>query len=475
MATLTEIERALQKAKADVAKMSPTAVGGNPYGGFRNVPNPDIGTLNEKIARLEKAKRIEQTKQVVADQNAPSEDRELAKAELDSLRNEARSDLRSFRKNLEQTNKDVGELLGKAVAEETKQKSIEEELDASFSVGVTPEAPKAEPATQAKPETAPPASPTAPATPAKPAPAPAKKDVDGLEKDKEELKAQRKRMREIELEREEMKLAEEKAAQRQRAYNALTPAQRLELDVRSREQKQAERARAAVSERREQLAADEEYKGMQIASSGSFKNGDVTQYVDPKERAAAQEYFTKRAADIRAGEDPAVRAQGGQFTAGPAPTFSEDRSLTVVDIHPDHGGGRGVGAKPNFASGDKFGPDPNTMAYEMIGGKPVPIMTVGQAFATQSRGPGINVYEKTGTMAQQLDALSARNIRAGAGKQAVDEMIEFASTGKRSPRAEADKKKREEADKKKREAAAAAAAEAATKMIPSDASQPYSS
>lgn len=471
MATLAEIERALQKAQANLVRESPTVVGGNPYGGFRNVPNPAIETLKGKIARLEKAKRVEQTKQVAADPNAPSEDRELAVVELDSLRKASRADLRSFRKNLEQTNKDIGELLGQAIVEETKQKSIEEELDASYGKGLTPETPKAEPAAKAVPAATEVAGPPAPAPPAptKPAPAPTKENVKGLQKGVGEMKEQRNRMREIELEREEMLLAEEKAAQRQRAYNALTPAQKLELDVRSREQQKAANARGAVEARREQLAADEEYKGMQIASSGSFKQGDVTQYVDPTKREAVQSYFTNRAADIRAGKDPEVRAKGGQFTAGPMPTFG-DRSLTVIDVLPEHGGGKGVSTSGNFAGGVKFGSDRDTMVYETIGGKSVPIMTIGDAYATQSRGSGINAYEKTGTPQQQLDAMSADRIRTAENKKKVEQMIEYQITGVLPPEVA----KRAEADKKKREAEAAAAAAAAPRQNPSDPSQPYS-
>jgi len=140
--------------------------------------------------------------------------------------------------------------------------------------------------------------------------------------------------------------------------------------------------------------------------------------------------------------------------------------ITVVDIDPRYGGGKATGKSPNFAGGAKFGPDPNTMASEMIGGKPVPVMTVGQAYATQSRGPGINQYEKAGTIPQQLDARSARGIRDVARKQQIEEEIEYALTGKLPPRLEEEKKKREAA-------AAAAAAAAASKKEPLDPSDPY--
>lgn len=476
--TLEQIEKALAKAREQLKVTSKTVASSGSTTGLGagmsgySGPNPKYSELVDAVSRLEKAKTVAQN---IAIKSNPNSTPEAKKKAIDSLRAEAdiaKEDLPAFNKEQELLAKDAGTFLDIVVGEEAIEKLKKDTLAAAFgeeSVAEkpTPDAAKAGAAPAATPPASPtaPAAPAAPAKPTTPAPAPTKKDVDGLKKDRDEMKASRNRLREIELEREEMKLAEEKAAQRQRAYNALTPAQKLELDVRSREQKQAERARAAVSERREQLAADEEYKGMQIASSGSFKNGDVTQYVDPTERAAAQSYFTKRAADIRAGEDPEVRAQGGQFTAGPAPTFSGDRSLTVIDIDPRYGGGKGVGASPNFAKGAKFGPDPNSMAYEMIDGKPVPVMTVGQAYATQSRGPGINVYEKSGTIAQQLDARSARGIRDVAGKQRVDEMIEYQLTGKLPPRLEEEKKKRE---------AAAAAAEAAAKKAPSDPSQPYS-
>ena len=435
-------------------------------------PNPAYDELLAKTKRIEAALRLKNQIDLVNDPNASDEAKMRAVQFTAQQRADAEKNYDAFIAGQKQLIDDVAGLTSQNIAFEQVSSEKDKVLSSAFGEGTSTTraaasatTPKSSKETPAAPEVAGP--PAAAPKPTEPAPAPTKKDIKGLQKGVGEMKEQRNRMREIELEREEMLLAEEKAAQRQRAYNALTPAQKLELDVRSREQKQAERARAAVSERREQLAADEEYKGMQIARSGSFKQGDVTQYVDPTERATVQTYFTNRAADIRAGEDPEVRAAGGQFSAGPAPTFG-DRSLTVVDIDPRYGGGKGVGASPNFAGGAKFGSDPNTMAYEMIGGKPVPTMTVGQAYATQSRGPGINQYEKTGSIPQQLDAMSADAIRAAELKKKVDQMIGYQITGALPPEVA----KRAEADKKKREAEAAAAA--APKRNPSDPSQPFS-
>lgn len=437
MATLEEIDRALAAAKEAANGYPAKHTEGKAF--RRSEYN-----ASKAVEALEEAKRIAYLKSLAEDTSVDEVFREAARKEYNAYATEAKKNPKKYSDEIDKQNKYLGEYLGTSVKLESLLPELPEAPKAKGESGATPEV---------KPETAPSTSPTAPAKPAPEAPTP--KAVKELDKGIEAIKAERLKQEQLKTKQMEREGEEADKAADQREYNALTPAQKLERSVRAREQGQAERARGAVEARREQLAADEEYKGMQIASSGSFKDGDVTQYVDPKERAAAQSYFTKRAADLRSGTN----------TAGARPVFSEDRSLTVVDIHPDHGGGKGTGASPRFASGDKFGPDPNSMAYEMIGGKPVPIMTVGQAFATQSRGPGINVYEKTGTIPQQLDALSARNIRRAAGKQAVDEQIEFALTGKRSPRAEEDKKKRE---------AAAAAAEAATKMTPSDPSQPYS-
>jgi hypothetical protein len=469
--TLDQLKSALQIARRNLNNTERSL-----YSVDGAYPNPAYDELLAKTKRIEAALRLKNQIDLLNDPNASDEAKMRAVQFTAQQRADAEKNYDAFITGQKQLIDDVAGLTSQNIAFEQISSEKDKVLSSAFGEGTSTTraaasvtSPKSSEGKPAATEIDGPPAPTKPA-PTEPAPAPTKEDVKGLQRGVGEMKEQRNRMREIELEREEMQLAEEKAAQRQRAYNALTPAQKLELDVRSREQKQAERARAAVSERREQLAADEEYKGMQIASSGSFKRGDVTQYVDPEERAAAQSYFTNRAADIRAGENPAVRAEGGQFTAGPAPTFSGDRSLTVVDIDPRYGGGKGVGANPNFAGGVKFGSDPNTMAYEMIGGKPVPTMTVGQAYATQSRGPGINQYEKTGTLPQQLDAMSADRIRAAELKKKVDQMIGYQITGVLPPEVA----KRAEADKKKREAEAAAAAAAAPKPNPSDPSQPYS-
>jgi len=453
--TLDQLKSALQIARRNLnnTERSFFAVDGD-------YPNPAYDALLAKVKRIEAALRLKNQIDLVNDPNASDEAKVRAVQFTAQQRADAEKNYDAFIAGQKQLTDDVAGLTAQNIVFEEAREAKDKVLSSAFGGGtsttraVTPDTTTK--SSEEKPAATGVAGPPAPAPPAptKPAPAPTKENVKGLRKDTGEMKEQRKRMREIELEREEMRLAEEKAAQRQRAYNALTPAQKLELDVRSREQKQAERARAAVSERREQLAADEEYKGMQIARSGSFKQGDVTQYVDPEERAAAQSYFTNRAADIRAGEDPAVRAKGGQFTAGPAPTFSGNRSLAVMDIDPRYGGGKATGKSPNFAGGAKFGPDPNTMASEMIGGAATPIMTVGQAYSTQSRGPGINQYEKAGTIPQQLDARSARGIRDAARKQQIEEEIEYALTGKLPPRLEEERRKRLQEEQRGKENAA---------------------
>lgn len=448
--TLDQLKSALQIARRNL---------NNTERSFYSVdgayPNPAYDALLAKVKRIEEALRLKNQIDLVNDPNASDEAKVRAVQFTAQQRADAEKNYDAFIAGQKQLTDDVAGLTAQNIVFEEAREAKDKVLSSAFGGGTSTTRAVTPDTTTKSSEGKPAATEVAgPPAPTKPAPAPTKEAVKDLQKGVGEMKEQRNRMREIELEREEMLLAEEKAAQRQRAYNALTPAQKLELDVRSREQKQAERARAAVSERREQLAADEEYKGMQIASSGSFKRGDVTQYVDPTERAAAQSYFTNRAADIRAGENPAVRAEGGQFTAGPAPTFSADRSLAVMDIDPRYGGGKATGKNPNFAGGAKFGPDPNTMASEMIGGAATPIMTVGQAYSTQSRGPGINQYEKAGSIPQQLDARSARGIRDAARKQQIEEEIEYALTGKLPPRLEEERRKRVQEEQRNKENAA---------------------
>ena len=412
MATLAEIEKALAAAKE----------------------NYNVGYDHEalrEVEQLEEARRVAYLKELAEDSSVDAPFRDAARKEYNAFVSEAQQNPKKYTARIEKQNKVIGKYLDTSV----KLDSLLPEL---------PEAPKAEASTEPKPTAAPPApaSPPAPGAP-KPA-APTPKAVKELDEDVKAMKAERLKQEELRTKRMDREVEEADKAADQREYNALTPAQKLERSVRSREQQQAANARGAVEARREQLAADEEYKGMQIASSGSFKRGDVTQYVDPEERAAAQSYFTARAGDLRSGTS----------NAGPAPTFSGKRSLAVMDIDPRYGGGKATGANPNFAGGAKFGPDPDTMASEMIGGKPVPIMTVGQAFATQSRGPGINQYEKAGTIPQQLDARSARGIRDVATKQMVDEQIEYALTGKLPPRLEEERRKKLQEEQRSKENAA---------------------
>jgi len=430
--TLEQIDKALAKAAAKLnslpellPRVSYGSMGGAVMG---DMPNPERTKLSEQIAKLKVARERAARLQRVSDPTLPEEDRKREMEALQDDREKQEANIEGYRKTRDENNKFAGEILGEVMAEEAVQKTIDEELDADFLPSVAAQKPTAQAPSPAKPAAAP--------KPSEPAPAPTKEDVKELDEDVKAMRAERLKQQQLRTKQMEREVEEADKAANQREYNALTPAQKLELDVRSREQQKAANAKAAVSERRDQLAADEEYKGMQIASSGSFKRGDVTQYVDPTKRAAAQEYFNARAADLRSGTS----------TAGPAPNFG-DRSLTVVDIDPRYGGGKGVGANPNFADGAKFGSDPDTMAYEMIGGKPTPVMTVGQAFATQSRGPGINQYEKSGTLPQQLDAMSAYAARDAEIKKKVDQMIGYQITGKLpeevAKRAEEEKRKKE--------------------------------
>jgi hypothetical protein len=253
----------------------------------------------------------------------------------------------------------------------------------------------------------------------------------------------------------------------------MTPAERLQENVREREAQKMANAAGAVAERREQMAADEEYKAQQIAGKGSFRDGNTTQYVDATERESAADYYRTRADDIRKGRN----------TAGAAPRFEGDRSLTVVDIDPRYRPagdtvGKGIGHSPTFGgtgsaqAGSFFGPDPNQMQYQTINrkqyqringklyqtikGKQVPIMTGEQAFETQSRGQGINQYEKKGSIPEQLDAMSARDIRMQQGNLTIQEKIDYALTGKiparMTPAAiEEERKRRAEEEKKRKE------------------------
>ena len=237
----------------------------------------------------------------------------------------------------------------------------------------------------------------------------------------------------------------------------MTPAERLQENVRERVAQKMANAAGAVAERREQMAADEEYKAQQIASKGYFRDGDTTQYVDATERESAIEYYKARAEDI---------ITGGS-TAGAAPRFEGDRSLTVVDIdylHRPEGDkvGKGISHSPTFGgtgpaqAGSFFGPDPNEMQYQTIDGRQIPIMTGKQAFETQRVGPGIFQYEKKGSIAEQLDARAARDIRLQQGNITTQEKIDYARTGKlparMTPKAIEEERKRREEEAKKRKA-----------------------
>lgn len=438
MATLAEIERALAKAKDEISRMPPlemrSSIGGTMGGGVVSVANSDLLILQKKIERLEKARQVELLKEVKNDPNANPEAKDLATSELNRLKDEARRDPKAFKKEIDQTNKDLGEILGRAVEEDTRQKAFEDELDDYLGSDETPVA-GAEPKKQVPVSKAEPARPPLLAAASPEAP-PTAKDVKSLTEDVQQIKEETELERKIREERAKMLLMEEKAAQEQRRIASLTPAQRLQEQVRAREQTQLERGKSAVAERREQMAAREMGKAADVMS-GSFREGDVTQIVDPSEREAASNYFKQRAEDIRKGQTTAQR-----------PTFAADRSLTVVEIDPAHRArgdrGIGIGHSPQFGgeASKFFGPDRSQMQSEMIGGKPVPVMTGEQAMATQSRGTGINQYEKTGSWQEQLDARSARDIRMRQGQQEIDEKLEYALTGKMPKRMEEERRKK---------------------------------
>jgi hypothetical protein len=384
MASLAEIEKALRAAKERLEiAYEPEAI--------------------RAVEALEKAKKIAYLKSIAEDENVDAPFRESAQKQYNAFVEEAKKQPKKYAAELKEQNKYVGEYLGASVELEALLPELPSE----------PKAAKPEP----QPEAASPEAPTA-------------KDVKGLEEGVQQIKEETELERKVREERAKMLLMEEKAAQEQRRIASLTPAQRLQEQVRAREQMQLERGKSAVAERREQMAAREMGKAADVMS-GSFREGDMTQIVDPSEREAASNYFKQRAEDIRK----------GRATEIPRPTFAADRSLTVVEIDPRYRApgdrGIGIGHSPQFggAASKFFGPDRSQMQNEMIGGKPVPIMTGEQAMATQSRGTGINQYEKTGSWQEQLDARSARDIRMRQGQQEIDEKLEYALTGKMPARA----------------------------------------
>ena len=130
MATLADIEKAIAKAKEEISRMPALvgrlSVGATMGGGTVYEANSDILILQKKIARLEKARQVELLKEVKNDPNANPEATDLATSELNRLKEEARRNPEAFRKERDQTNKDLGEILGRVVEEEVSQKALDD-------------------------------------------------------------------------------------------------------------------------------------------------------------------------------------------------------------------------------------------------------------------------------------------------------------------------------------------------------------
>lgn len=408
----------------------------------------DFISTDEESAAVDRFLQIKKQEAILKSDTATPAEKEAASSFLNLERERANKDPEAFSRDYNTVQKILSKSNPEYVEEATKKKETASIIEEVFGPSAVTETKKAlTPAAPATPTAKKPAEDKPPVSPESGPVAPTPKDVKDLKKEiDEEIKEPRQRMREIELEREEMELAEEKAARKaarqQRAYDAMTPAQQLALSVRAREQQNLANARSAVQGRREQMAADELGKAEQIKTQGYFTEGDVTQYVDPFERDAAAAYFSNRAKDVTEGTS----------TAGARPTFKSPESLTVVSIDPRYRAtgdrlGVGIGHSPSFGGENAkyFGPDKEQMLYQTIGKKQVPIMTGEQAMATQSRGTGINQYEKTGTVNEQLDARSARAIRLQMQNRAIDEKLRYALSGAVPPRAKEEEERKKKA------------------------------
>jgi hypothetical protein len=450
MATLADIERALTEAQelltVQAAKDKEYAAEtGGTLGGFVG-PSYTTVKLSAQIERLQKAKRIAELNELAATDTDTGQE---ARDSLEIERGKVASNIPAYQKEQQDLDEDISELTGRAVERKTQEEDEEKILNDAFPglVNNTPAA--ATPTTPAAPAAA---TPTTPAAPTPPSPIPTRDDVTSM---REELESERE-LRDTEAKAKKRALEdaqrEKDRVLRDEAYNRMTPAERLQENVRERVAQKMANAAGAVAERREQMAADEEYKAQQIASKGYFRDGDTTQYVDATERESAIEYYKARAEDI---------ITGGS-TAGAAPRFEGDRSLTVVDIdylHRPEGDkvGKGISHSPTFGgtgpaqAGSFFGPDPNLMQYQTIDGRQIPIMTGNQAFETQRVGQGINQYEKKGSIAEQLDARAARDIRLQQGNITTQEKIDYARTGKlparMTPKAIEEERKRRAGEK----------------------------
>ena len=401
---------------------------------------------------MEKALSVSKYKEVIKDPASSPEKVKNAEASLNAEADIARGDIASFEREQELLNNDLSGYLSKAIETEGVKKR-EEEIIASYFGGADTPAPAAATPAAATPAT-PEATPATPAPAATPAPIPTPADIEDIDGTLEEKELQRvTAIAAAEKLKDEWR--ERERVLRDEAYNRMTHAERLQENVRERVAQKMANAAGAVAERREQMAADEEYKAQQLASKGYFRDGDTTQYVDETERESAIDYYKARAEDIR----------NKTNTAGAAPRFEGDRSLTVVDIdylHRPAGDtvGKGTGKSPTFGgtgpaqAGSFFGPDPNEMQYQTIDGRQIPIMTGKQAFETQRVGPGIFQYEKKGSIAEQLDARAARDIRLQQGNIKTLEEIDYARTGKlparMTPKAiEEERKRRAEEENRK--------------------------
>jgi hypothetical protein len=445
---IDKLERAIATQQELVAKIQsqPASYGQGYYGVYSGA----VERLNTLQASLNKVKEI----RVLEEDARNSQSRTSGESKV-KLRNILVEEGENERSVLKTGDEISNQVLGQKAKEDVATMS-NIDLAASLS-GVdasTLNAPAPEATPEATPEAAPAApapaaatpAPAAPATPpATPPPIPTPADVSSMEDELESERDLRDTRAKAEKRALEDAQREKDRILRDEAYNRMTPAERLQENVRERESRQMANAAGAVAERREQMAADEAYKAKQVAEQGYFREGDTTQFVGQADREAMQKYFNERAANLRL--DNSKPIAGGR-TSGARPTSND--GLTVINIPEEYGGGLATGAKPNFGKEyrppltDKveydFGEDPNKMYSDVSadGRRATPIMTSAQAQATDlwREGSGINVANTAANpndpndWKRAMDAKDAQRIRDAERKRMIDSQIAYALTGK---------------------------------------------
>jgi hypothetical protein len=389
----------------------------------------------EAVKTLEEALRVATIKNIAEDTTVDKPFRDAARREYNAYVAEAQNNPKKYTAEAKKQDKYV-----------LKYAGVSADLEAAIPP-LSPE-PENDPTPETAPAAATPATPEAtPATPeatTTPAPIPTPADIEGIDQTPEE-----KELRRVTALAATEKLKDERRERdrvlRDEAYNRMTPAERLQENVREREAQKMANAAGAVAERREQMAADEAYKAQQIAEQGYFREGDTTQFVGQADRQAMQKYFTDRAKNLRLDNSDPI---AGGRTSGARPTSND--GLTVMNIPEEYGGGLATGAKPNFGKEyrppltDKveydFGEDPNKMYSQVSadGKSATPIMTSGQAQSTDSwrEGSGINVANTAtnpndpNDWKRAMDAKDAQRIRDAERKRMIDSQIAYALTGK---------------------------------------------